>query len=89
MNLLTAKQVAAKLSCSISYVYKLQNIDQTFPRSLSIGVGQIESRGTRWVDAEVIAWLLTRKPKTTEVITHEDGRPSEDVHTGTGEEVAA
>lgn len=89
MNLLTAKQVATKLSCSVSYVWKLPHINPTFPKPLSIGSGQEQPRATRWVDSEVTDWLLTRKPKTNEVLKNENGRAGEDVHTGTGEEVAA
>lgn len=89
MNLLTVKQVASKLSCAVSYVYKLQKTDKSFPKPLSIGMGSERSRGVRWVEQDVTDWLLTRKQTTTEVLNNEDGRIGEDVHTGTGEEVAA
>ncbi len=89
MNLLTVKQVAAKLSCAVSYVYRLQQKDITFPKPMSIGMGDAKSRGVRWIDQDVVEWLLTRKLKTSEVLKNEDGRIGEDVHKSTGEEVAA
>ena len=87
MNLLTVKQVAAKLSCAPSYVYRLLDRDPTFPRSISIGLGEEKARGVRWVEADVTNWLLTRIQKKE--VLDENGRVSSNVHPSTGEEVAA
>ena len=87
MNLLTVKQVAEQLSCSRAFVYRLAKSDASFPKSMSIGMGEESQRGVRWVAEELKEWLLTRKQK--EVKPNENGRDSQDVHKSTGEEVAA
>ncbi|NVN99280.1 MAG: AlpA family phage regulatory protein [Geobacteraceae bacterium] len=88
MNLLTVKQVAAKLACSVSYIYVLQKRDPTFPTTVSFGLGGDVPRGIRWLDSDINQWLLTKK-QVNEVTPNENGRDSQDVHPSTGEEVAA
>lgn len=89
MNLLNVKQVASKLSCSVSYVWTLPKSDHTFPRTFNIGMVEGRTRATRWAEHEITDWLLTRKQKTTEVLNNEDGRPGKDIHTAAGEKVPA
>ena len=89
MNLLNVKQVATKLSCSVSYVWKLPKADHTFPKAINIGTVEGRTRATRWADQDITDWLLTRKQNTTEVLNNEDGRPGKDLHTAAGEEVPA
>lgn len=90
MKLLTVKQVADKLSCVTSNVYRMQRLDPTFPKSIVIGMGSSRARGVRWVDSEIDDWLLVKMShKTSEVQTNEDRRDGLDVHSGAREEVAA
>lgn len=90
MNLLTVKQVAAKLSCAVSNVYRIQSLDPTFPKSISIGLGSARARGVRWADSELNAWLEQKvSNKTNEVLQNENGRDGSDVHSSTREEVTA
>jgi predicted DNA-binding transcriptional regulator AlpA len=90
MNLLTVKQVAEKLSCAVSNVYRIQSLDPTFPRPISIGLGSARARGVRWVDDELTSWLMVKvSNKTNEVHQNEDGRSGQNVHTSTREEVTA
>jgi predicted DNA-binding transcriptional regulator AlpA len=60
MNLLTVKQVAAKLSVSVGHVWKLAQRDETFPKSFGIGMGGQRQRGTRWIESQVDAWIADR-----------------------------
>lgn len=87
MNLLTVQQLAAKLSCSVSYVWRLTQQDPTFPRPLQIGMGGERARGTRWVESAVNDWLLTKQQD--EVQAHDDGRTGVGLHQNQGEEVPA
>ena len=91
MNLLTAKQLSQKLSCHDSYIWHLQKKDPSFPKPLRIGMGTERTRGTRWVDGEVTAWLLTKKQQSNhnEEVQHEDGRSGTEIHTAEGKEVPA
>jgi predicted DNA-binding transcriptional regulator AlpA len=91
MNLLTAKQVAEKLSCHISFVWTLSKEDPSFPPPLQIGKGTVRARGTRWVDSALDNWLLTKQQgaDTAKELQHEHGRIGADVHQDSGEEVSA
>lgn len=60
MNLLTAKQVAAKLSCAESFVWARIHKDPTFPKPLRIGEN---GRATRWIEGDLHEWLLTKQRK--------------------------
>lgn len=72
MNLLTAKQVAARLSCSLSFVWKLAKEDPKFPKPIQIGTGAVGcARATRWVETALDDWLLT-KQQVPEMLTNED-----------------
>lgn len=53
MNLLSARTVAARLSVSRAYVYRLIR-DSDFPQPVKIG-----SRSA-WVESEVTAWIEQR-----------------------------
>lgn len=85
MNLITAKQVASKLGCSDSFVWKLVKTDPTFPRPFKIGVGEVSARATRWVDESIDKWITSRAQGEHD----EDGRTSSALHQGAGSAVAA
>ncbi len=91
MNLLTLKQVAAKLSVSPSYVCAIEKRDPTFPRSLRLGGPEVplRARVTRWVEADVEKWLTNKQEVHNDSNGNEDGRSGPDVHQNSGEEVPA
>lgn len=83
MNLLTVKQVIDKLNCSRSFLWTLRKKDPTFPKPFAIGLGEERTRGSRWVEAELDQWLLTRQQLTAKKeapCDHEDGRDRPAVH---------
>jgi predicted DNA-binding transcriptional regulator AlpA len=91
MNLLTLKQVAAKLGCHYTFVYRLMKADPAFPKAVDIGLSTSgRSRCVRWIDKELDAWLLTKKTDFVDVersVEDEDGRVDQEVHTGSEQEV--
>lgn len=90
MNLLTDKQVAQKLACAVSYVWRLSNQDPTFPQPVRLGDpdGPRRGRVTRWVDTDIDNWLGNKQTSKQEV-QDEDGRIGSHVHQDPRQEVAA
>lgn len=90
MNLLTDKQVAQKLACAVSYVWRLSTQDSTFPKPVRLGNpdGPRRGRVTRWVETDINEWLKNRLTNKQEV-EDEAGRTGGNVHQDSGQEVAA
>ena len=84
MNLLTVKQVASKLACGASFIWTLTREDPTFPKPIQIGLGGERARGTRWVEAALDNWLLTKQQHPTDPEQKEplndDGRTGTELH---------
>jgi predicted DNA-binding transcriptional regulator AlpA len=87
VNLISAKKVAYKLSCSLSHVWVLNRQDPTFPKPINIGLGDGQKRGTRWIESAVSEWLLAKQTK--KVHHNENGRSGEELHPDAREESAA
>lgn len=86
MNLLTAQQIAAKLNVAVSYVWRLNDKDPTFPKPVRLGDpdGPRRARVTRWVDLQIDEWLTSKQGGT-----NEDRPTGGDVHQTEGEAVSA
>jgi predicted DNA-binding transcriptional regulator AlpA len=86
MQMLTVKQVAAKLACSESYVWKLMKQDPTFPKGIRIGLGGDAQRATRLEEQAINEWLVKRIHKEND---DETGRIGAGVHRPAEQEVSA
>ena len=89
MNLLTVKQVATKLSCADSMVWRLTKQDPAFPQPIKIGLGEKSARATRWVEESLDVWLTRKQIQTLKEIIDDNGRTDTDIHQGAGEKVPA
>jgi len=67
MKLLRDKQVAKKLGCHWSYVWKLARRPD-FPRAIKLGL-----RHTAWSDEEIDAWLEHQRKETKDETTGSTG----------------
>ena len=55
IKVLRAKEVAEKLSCSLSTVYALVEKDSSFPKSI-----RLTNRWCVWMENEIDDWLISR-----------------------------
>ncbi len=86
MNLLTVKEVSQRLSVAVSYVWRLSANDPNFPKPVHLGdpQGPRRSRMTRWIEADITAWLDQKLNKEGR---NEDRRTSGEVHQDQGQAV--
>lgn len=62
MNLLTKKELAKKLKCSVTSIYRLRSKYKDFPKAMSFG-DPLAGAKIFFDDEEVNSWLKANKDK--------------------------